>query len=423
MLEQLHLLKTKRFLPLFVTQALGAFNDNALKGGIIVLITFGAKDHNGKMLVPLASSMLIIPMILFSPISGELADKFNKAKITKLLKLGEIIIMLLAGLGFYYQNILFLMFVLFLTGLQSTLFGPIKYGALPELLKIEELVEANALVELTTFFAILLGMLLGSILPSLNDGYIELTLIMVVLAVIGFLSSLKMPDIHGDPNIKLKTNLFRGIYTCIHDASIDRYNISFILAISWFWMLGAALTAILPSFTKMYLGADEIVYSLLLFIFATGIGIGSLLCNKVLQGKIHIKHVPLSALIVSIFLADLYFGNHSLASSNLIGAKEFFVDIKNYRLIADIFFISCAGGMYIVPLYAMVQDRAPKSHKARIIAANNLLNALLITCAMVGLPFLFLFNISIPQVFLILALLNLGVYANLKKLLITDISK
>lgn len=414
---QFDLLRTKRFLPLFLTQAFGAFNDNAFKGGIIVLLTYGANSNKDALLVPLASSMLIIPMIIFSPLAGSIADKYDKAFLTKILKISEFILMVLGGMGFIIGNIYFLMSVLFLTGLQSTFFGPIKYGALPSLLKKDELIGGNALVEMSTFFAILLGMLAGSVVPSYQYGYQSLTLILCIVALVGFLASRKIPNISGDSSIKLNFNIFTGLYNSYKDIKKDGYIYLCIIAISWFWLLGAFLVAVLPNYTKIYLHSDSIVYGVLISVFAFGIAVGSLLCNKILKGSVDATFVPISGLAISILAFDLYLFTPPEHIGDLLSLSAFIGNMSSWHFMIDMFLIACFGGIYIVPLYAIIQDRAPSNYKARIIAGNNVMNSVFMTIGMFLLSMALMINISLPSIFLISAFVNLLVVIKLCHLL------
>ncbi|MBT4963981.1 MAG: acyl-[ACP]--phospholipid O-acyltransferase [Francisellaceae bacterium] len=414
---QFQLLKTKRFLPLFLTQALGAFNDNAFKAGIIVLIAYSANNNVDTMLVPLASSMLIIPMIIFSPLAGSIADKFDKSKVTRILKMTELVLMLLAVFGLLSGGVYYLMSVLFLAGVQSTFFGPIKYGALPKLLEKQELIGANALIEMSTFLAILLGMLIGSVVPTYSYGYQWLSLILVIVAMCGLGTSMYVPKLVGEPTIKLNFNIFTGLYDSFKNVYADKYSFLCIIAISWFWLLGAVFLAVLPNYTRIHLLADPKVYSILISVFACGIAIGSLLCNKILKGSVDATFVPLSGLLMSICFLDVYFNAPIAITGDLMILKEFLHLSSNWHFIIDVFLISCCGGIYIVPLYAIIQDRAPTSHKARIIAGNNVFNAIFMTVGMLSLSLALYFHVTIPKIFLVVALINFYVVFKLCRLL------
>lgn len=411
--SQFLLLGERRFLPLFITQFLGAFNDNLLKNAIVVLITFVLierfKEYSA-ILIPLASCLLILPMFLFSAQAGALADKYEKATLIRRIKLAEIIFMSLAAIGFLQHNVTLLMIVLFLKGTQSAFFGPIKYSILPSFLAKDELVGGTALIEIATFLAILLGNILGVIF-LVNYGVQATSTILVSVALFGYLSSLFIPPAFPPvPDLKISLNFVKETYEIIRFSKKYRDIFLCILGISWFWAVGFLFLTIFPNYVRDFLGSDQDIFVLFLTVFSIGVGIGSGLCNRLLKGQIEATYVPIAALGISLFSLDLYFATPHLtfAGNTLDTLSQFLQKPTNWRITFDIFMVAVFGGVYIVPLYAMLQHRAQASHKARIIASNNILNALFMSLAALITIGLFEYTSStIRTLFLYLAILNL----------------
>ncbi len=416
----LHLLKTRRLLPLFVTQFLGALNDNLFKNAMVILIIYRAAEvSSGQLTVTLAAGLFILPFFLFSATAGQLADKFEKSALIRKIKIAEILIMALAVGAFFFQSTSALLLVLFLMGTQSAFFGPLKYSILPDHLEEHELIGGNGLVEAGTFLAILLGTIAGGLLILTSLGIVLVSTALMVLAVAGWAASLAIPKAGpASPDLKLNRNFMAETGAIIRYAAQQRKVFLAILGISWFWLLGATFLAQFPAFAKDVLGGNEQVVTLFLTVFTIGIGLGSLLCNKLLDGEISAKFVPLGALGMTVFTVDLYFASSSSApGAVLIGALAFLFDWQHWRILFDLLAIAVFGGLYIVPLYAIMQNASETSHRARVVAGNNILNALFMVCSALGTIAMLSLGFTVPQVFLTLAILNFGVSIYICKLL------
>ncbi len=416
------LLKTKRFLPLFITQFLGAMNDNLMKQALIVMITFGmtsSVSHNPSILVTIAAGIFILPFFLFSATAGQIADKFEKSKTIQLIKLAEIIIMVAAVLGFYFKDTYLLMAILFMMGCQSAFFGPLKYGILPNHLSKEELIGGNALIEGGTFMAILLGTIAGGLLIATDHGVIIVSIILVLVAAFGWLSSHGIPEAEAaDVKIKLNPNILKETVRLLSIAKERRPVLISILGISWFWTVGATFLTQFPNFTKSQIGGDATVVTLFMVTFSLGIAIGSLICAKILKGSISAKYVPASALGLAIFTFDLYFASKGLnpSNSNLMDVKDFVSNLYNWRILLDLTAISIFGGLYTVPLYAILQSYCVPKLRSRTIAANNIINALFMVIGAMVVAVLLGSGWNIPQIFLGLAIANTIVAVGIIKL-------
>ena len=297
--NQIDLLTSRRFLPLMITQSLGAFNDNAFKNAIVFLITFSMAQKTGldaPMLVVAAAGVFIFPFFLFSANAGQLADKYDKAYLIRILKLTEIIIMVIAAIGFMIGSIWFLLVVLFLMGTQSTYFGPIKYGILPEQLRTEELIAGNAWVQAGTFIAILLGTVAGQLVLG-DTGIYVMSGLIILMALAGWVSARYIPSTGpAAPDLKVNYNVFTSTWEIVRFAASQRHIFLTILAISWFWLVGAAFLAEIAPFAKDVLGGTESLATLFLVTFSVGMAIGSLVCNSMLKGQVNATFVPLGAL-------------------------------------------------------------------------------------------------------------------------------
>ncbi|MDR1229428.1 MAG: MFS transporter [Azoarcus sp.] len=411
--SQFALLGERRFWPLFLTQFLGAFNDNAYKNALMVLLTFGAvswTEMKPEVLTNLAAGLFILPFFLFSATAGQLADKFDKARLARATKALEIVIILLAGLGFWLQNLTVLLAALCLLGLQSTLFGPVKYAILPQHLRDDELVGGNALVEAGTFVSILIGTLIGGLLAGLDGGAVWIVGICFAVALGGFWASRRIPAAPAPaPELKISPNPLSETWHCIGFARQERSVFLSILGISWFWAYGALLLTQLPAYTKSVLGGDESVVTLLLAVFSVGIGSGSLLCDRLTQrrGKaVEPGLVPLGALGMTLCGVDIAF----VAPANVIDAAlplaGLLHDITIWRVFADLFLLGVFGGIYCVPLYALVQQRSPVHCRARVVAANNILNSLFMVAVSLGAGLFLNRGYGIPALLLLMAVLH-----------------
>lgn len=411
MSSQFQLMRERRFRPFFFTQFLGAFNDNVFKTALITLVTFRAgqlTDLDGKTLATLLPGLFILPFFLFSATSGQIADKFEKSAIARAVKVFEICVMSLAAWGFLANLLWPLVTALFLMGMHSTLFGPVKYSYLPQQLKQEELIGGNGMIEMGTFVAILIGEVLGAWLAISPSGSVLTSVTVVGIAVLGYWVSRDIPlSPAADPDLKINWNPFTETWRSIAFVRGNRVVWLSILGISWFWFYGATVLAQFPNYAKDVLGGDESVFILLLSVFSLGIGVGSLLCEKLSGNKVEIGLVPFGAIGLTVFGVDLYFSSVAVsAAATPVDFAEFLGAAAHWRVLADIALLGLFGGFYIVPLYALVQTRSEKSHQSRVIAANNILNALfMVVSALVSMG-LFAVGLSIPQLFLATALFN-----------------
>ena len=415
MSNQFQLLKEQRFRPFFFTQFLGAFNDNAFKTALITLVAFHAaslSSIDGATLATLLPGVFILPFFLFSATAGQIADKYEKSRIIRLVKVFEIAIMLFASAGFFMHNLWLLATVLFMMGMHSTLFGPVKYSYLPQHLKVHELIGGNGMVEMGSFVAILLGQVLG-VWVGAQQNHAMLTSIAVIgLALLGYWTSGGVPNSPaGALNLVINWNPITETYRNLKQIWGQQSLWLAIIAISWFWFYGATLLAQFPNFAKNVLHGDESVFILLLSVFSVGIGIGSLMCEKLSKHKVQLGLVLFGAIGLTLFGIDLYASGasiHAAASASHLSQNyaAFLNHLYAWRLLADIILIGLFGGFYIVPLYAFLQTNAEKSHQSRVIAANNIMNALFMVASAAFSLGIFSLGFSIPQLFLITALLS-----------------
>jgi len=410
--SQFELLKQRRFLPFFLTQTLGALNDNIFKNALVIMIGFkgvGALGLDPKLLVTAAAVIFILPFFLFSATVGQLADKFEKSRSIRYIKLAEIAIMSLATVGLYLNNTELLLLVLFLMGLQSTVFGPIKYGLLPQHLTEDELMGGNGLVESGTFIAILIGTIIGGGLASLDsniDFWVSLTVL--VVSVVGYLTSRKIPLTPSVvPDLKINWNPISETYRNLKFLGSNKVVFLAVLGISWFWFYGAVFLAQIANYTQYSLAGNETVATLILAVFSIGIGIGSILCEKLSRGRVEIGLVPIGAIGLSAFAIDLYYANTASGLSPVYSWQQFILVGNNWHVLLDITLIGIFGGIFTVPLYSLIQQRSDKKHLSRIIASNNIVNSLFMVVS--GLLSMLLLNsgYSIPQLFLFTGLLNI----------------
>jgi 1-acyl-sn-glycerol-3-phosphate acyltransferase len=409
-MNQFKLLATRRFAPFFATQALSAFNDNAFRNATIVLVAFqlGLSDAKVGFYSNLAPALFILPFFLFSASAGQIAEKFEKQKLIRYVKLFEIGAMCLAAWGFYIASPALLLAVLFLMGLHSTVFGPIKYAILPQVLRPDELVGGNGLVEMGTSIAILVGLIAGGKAMALaGAGPLASSLLVIGVAAIGFAASCAIPRVPATaPELKFNWNAFTESARVIRFVTKNRTVFNSVLGISWFWFFGGVVTAQLPNYTKLFLGGNADVEILVLTLFSIGVGAGSLLCEKLSGHKVEIGLVPLGALGMTVFGIDLYFSQHTLASTHGLGAMAFLRASGHWHIALDLTLIGLFAGFYIVPLFALVQSRSERSELSRVIAGNNIINAVfLVAAALFGIGLLKA-GLTIPQLFLATALLN-----------------
>ncbi len=406
---QLELLTQRRFLPFFITQFFGAFNDNVFKNALIILIAFqGSKfvETDSDILINIAAALFILPFFLFSATAGQWIDKYEKSKSIRLIKLLEVIIMSIAAYAFIQGYIIMLIALLFLMGAQSTFFGPAKYSYIPQHLKVTELVEGNAWVQMGTFVAILLGTILGGILIAQEDGRHYVAYVIILFAVAGYLSSRFIPLTPSlNEGLKINWNVFSESYRNIKFLKTNRVVFLSVLGVSWFWFLGATYLVQLPNYTKTTLNGNEQVVTLLLTLFTVGIGTGSMLCNWLSGKKVEIGLVPFGSIGLTLFGVDLYFSQLDMLPAATLGLKDFLMG-DHLRLMADIVLIGFFGGLYIVPLMALIQQRSDPQHMSRVIAGNNILNALLMVLSAIVAIVVLSSGFSISQLFLLVAIFN-----------------
>ncbi len=412
--SQFRLLRERRFGPFFVAQALAAFNDNLFKNVLVLLATYDAASYTTiapELLANIAAGLFILPYVLFSGIAGQLSDRFDQTRVLKIVKASEILIMSIAAVGFLQHNIHVLLGTLFLMGVHSTFFAPAKYGYLPQVLHNREIVGGNGLVEMGTFLAILLGTLAAGLLGKQAHLGVIIGVTMSI-AVIGFIASLGIPTLSPtDVSVKVDWNLWTSSWSNIRVARESRVVFLSILGISWFWFYGALVLAQLPTYGKNVINGSEDVVILMLVLFSTGVGLGSLLCERMSGHKVEIGLVPFGSIGLTVFAVDLFFMTPSAPATHPLSVAEFLALPHGYRMVTDLALIGLFGGFYIVPLYALVQQTAPKHQMSRVISTNNILNAVFMVIAsglaVAGLSL----GLTIPELLLLTAILNAFVAA------------
>ena len=419
------LLYKRKFVPLFIVQFLGAFNDNVFRFALLTLITYQLANQvhmQASIMNMLAAGIFILPFFLFSATGGLLADKYQKHRMIRYIKLLEVAIMLAAAVAFVTSNIWLLFSCLALTGLQSALFGPVKYGILPSLLKDTELLAGNALVEAGTFLSILLGTIVGGLLILSDLGQWQVSSVLVLCALVGWLASLFVPQVEcGDTNLKPSVNIFKDTLNVFRVGAAEWEIRRVILGISWFWFLGYVVHSQLAPLSSEVLHADEQVAVLMLVMFTVGIGIGSLLCSRIMHGEISARYVPFAGVLMSLFSLDLFFSTNALSSQlttgSLFSAAEFMRIPAHWRILVDMLLLSISAGFYIVPLYTLLQKRAAEGVRSRTIAANNIMNALFMVAASILVIGVITQGFGIPDLFWMLAILNILVAFYIMKII------
>jgi MFS family permease len=408
--SQYALLRERRFGPFFWTQFAGAFNDNVFKNAFVVFVTFvvAQRAFDAGTIVNLIGAVFILPFLLFSATSGQLADKYEKSRLIRLVKLLEITIAAMGLAGFALASVPILFCALALLGVHSTLFGPIKYAILPQHLSERELTGGNGLVEAGTFVAILLGTIAGGLVVAIDaNGPLLAGVLTIVVAIAGWLVSRRIPLTPAvAPTLAINWNPLSETWRNVAIAREDRFVWRSMLAISWFWFYGAIYLAQLPAFTQHVLHGDAHVFTLLLALFSIGIGIGSLLCERLSGREIEPGLVLFGALGLSLFAGDLWLATRTPFAAMALGPRDFLATPRCWRIAADVVLLGAFGGFYTVPLYALIQARSPASHRARIIASNNILNALFIVASAGVAIGLLAAGLSIPELFLAVGALN-----------------
>lgn len=412
--SQFALLQKRRFLPFFVTQSLGAFNDNLFKQSLILAILYKLSlGGDGTMLVNLCALLFILPFFLFSALAGQFGEKFAKDALIRTIKLAEIVIMGVGAAGFLYNHLWMMLVALFAMGTHSALFGPVKYSILPQALREEELVGGNGLVEMGTFLAILAGTIGAGVMMSSTHYAPTVASAVVLVAVLGYLASRAIPRAAASsPQLKLQWNIFSQTFATLRMGLKQTPAVSrSIVGNSWFWFVGAIYLTQIPAYAQEWMHGDETVVTLILTLFSVGIAVGSLLCERLSGRKVEIGLVPFGSFGLTVFGLLWWWHSGDIPAAGapydwlaLLGMS------KAWWILLSIMGLGVFGGFYIVPLYALIQSRTPEDERARVIAANNILNALfMVVSAVVTMLLLGLAKLSIPQLFLVVSLLNIAV--------------
>ena len=411
-----HLFQTRRFLPLFVTQFLGATNDNLFKNALTILTVYSLAAHDDKLageLVNWIAALFILPFLLFSASAGSLADKIDKSAIARSTKLAEIALAVFAAFALWSQNLYFLLAVIFGFGMQSAFFGPVKYALLPEQLKENELVAANGYIEAATFLAILIGTIIGGAVVLQQHGIGAIILLMGAIALVGYIASRSIPPAPPKPNDEtISLNPVRQTVNILRYTYGQKRILACIVAITWFWIAGIVALTQLPALSKQFFHADEYVTTFFLTLFSIGIGVGSVMCQRLLHNAVRADISPLGAVGMAFFLCLIYVSTPAKTeAASLLNLAQFLQQDFAPGVIAGFLGAAVCGGIYVVPLYALLQQSASPNHRARVIASNNIFNAAGMTVASLAAVALLHFNVTIPQLLLILGILNLGMAA------------
>ncbi|MDR1481075.1 MAG: MFS transporter [Synergistaceae bacterium] len=414
--SQFSLFCSRRFAPLFVAMFLGAFNDNFFKSAMVILITYRLAENvsiDARILVTLAAGVFILPFVLLSALAGQFADKYERSALVRKVKFAEIVVMTGAVAGFRMESTGVLMVTLFLMGAQSAFFGPLKYSVLPQHLEKSELIAANALVETGTFLAILLGTIFGGLFVLAEGGIPLVSALVISIAAAGWVASMFIPATRAiNPSLEFRFNIFRETVALVLKVLPKREIFLSVLGVSWFYFVGSAFLSLFPTYAKIVIGADEQVATLFLAVFSVGIGAGSLACNTLLRGEVSGRYIPAAAAGMSVMSVLFYLASGSPAhpaGGELITVFEFMMSLQNVSILLCLLGISFAGGLYIVPFYAIIQTRSREDELAGVTACTNIMDSLfmvvssLLTSAMLAAGF------SIPGIFLALAVLTAAV--------------
>lgn len=429
------LLISKNFAPLFWTQFLGALNDNLYKNALVILLTINVTQYSQlpiELLVPLSGGLFILPFFLFSALAGQLADKYEKSQLIQWVKKAEIAIMLLATLGFYLQNIWLLLMVLFLMGCQSSLFGPVKYSILPQHLSENGLLKGNAMIEMGTFLAILLGTIIGGVVAAFDPmGPYYISILVVIVAFVGWLSSRKIPLAKSaNDHLTINFNIFSQTWTILKLVRKNALILAAIMAISWFWFIGATILSILPlpGFIEQVLSSQKEVITLLLALFSIGIGIGSMISGQAKNLEKSLKWVAIGGVLMTIILLDLYWACeqlinfHQLQEQTVLASwQSMFTQWHSIHVIAGILLLGLSGGLYIVPLYVILQEHSELKVRSQIISGNNIINALFMVISALITMWALDSGLKVHQIFILMSGLNGAVLILLYALFVKQI--
>ena len=407
------LLRERVFLPLFLTQFFGAFNDNAFKLSILTLISYhlSAYQAQSEHYQALAGALFTLPFFLFSATAGQLADKYDKARLTRWVKGVEIVLMIIGSIALVQSSIILMMVTLAGMGIHSTFFGPIKYAILPDHLPRSKLLTATGLIEASTFLAILVGTILGTIAIGNTKAHIIYAVILInIAAVTGFVSSLYIPDAPPKTTTyKVDWHLWYVTRRMLGDVINNKNIYPAIFCISWFWLIGAIMLTKLPDYTHYVLHANTSVFALFLALFSIGIAVGSLTISKILKGAITLRYVPVAMLSLSIFAFDLYWATPEITvvkNTPLLSLSQYLSVGAYWRITLDFFLFSFGGGLFVVPLYTYLQISCDDNMRARTIAANNIYNALAMVIGSVLVMVMLKLKLAIAMVFLVMSIGN-----------------
>lgn len=413
----LTLLGQRRFGPLFATQFLSAFNDNTLKNALVLMLAYRPEVAGGMsagILIPLAGGLFILPFFLCSATAGELADALDKARLIRIIKATEIAVMLVAALAVLFESTGLMLALLLVMGIEAAFFGPLKYAILPDLLGLDDLLLGNALVEAGTFLAILFGTIAGMLIAGEHGSKLIAGLI-VLIAVAAWGFSRSIPAIApAQVGARITWNFIAATARLIADARRERVRFRSILGISWFWLVGATYLSQFPTYVRHQLGAEEAVVTLFLTVFSVGVGFGSLLCNRILRGKISARIVPWGALGIALFSIDLWAASPAVnvpGAAQFIPLSAFLAEPAHWRILIDLLGISASGGVFILPLYALLQTAGDAHHRARAIGANNVVNAAAMVLSALAVIALVAAGVSVPGLFLLTGVVTLAVAA------------
>lgn len=399
---------------MFLAQFLGALEDNLYRNAIFVLVTFQlapAHGYNAAVIISLGAGLFILPFFLFSAVAGAVIDRYQKTRLVQKLKFLEFILMLGAGISLISEHVHFMLAGLFLLGVQATFFGPLKYSILPSLVSKDELIAANGYVEGGTFIAILLGTIFGGEIVMLPHGTVIIAIAMGVLSLAGWAVSYTIPSVAaGDPNLVVNRRFLAATWPLLCEAARNRSVRRSILGISWFWFVGAIFLSVLPNYVKDILKGDAQLVTFLLTIFSVGIAVGSLWCNKLLRGQIDARYVPLGGILMGVGAMAIYWlSAHFASEGESLSITTFLEHKQGIGITFFLFFLAMAGGIFTVPLYAIMQERSQESHRARIIAANNIINALFMAASSGFTLVMFKYGFQVTDVFLVTAILSIFV--------------
>ena len=419
--SQFSLLRKRRFLPFFITQSLGALNDNLFKQSLILAILYKLSIEGDRSIwVNLCALLFILPFFLFSALAGQFGEKYPKDVLIRLIKLGEIAIMVVGAIGFVFDHLALMLIALFAMGTHSALFGPVKYSILPQTLHVDELVGGNGLVEMGTFLSILAGTIGAGLMLSSGNYATVVSVVIVAVAILGYMASRAIPSAPADtPAIRLNWNIFTASWATLRMGLNQTPAVSrSVVGNSWFWFVGAIYLTQIPAYAKEWLYGDETVVTLILTVFSVGIALGSMLCEKLSGRKVEIGLVPFGSFGLTVFGLLLWWHSghmpQNIQANDWLGVLGF---SQAWWVLLDILGLGVFGGFYIVPLYALIQSRTAESDRARVIAANNILNALfMVVSAIVTILLLSVAQLTIPELFLVVSLLNIAVNAYIFKI-------